>query len=200
METTREHYRVSRPRIEGIHEQYRRAQRLLRLAKRCKKPKSRFTNLIAAVYPARAVVELMLEAAEKQDFEAFQNENVKRSREDLEQRLVQGLPHYYLIEKIRIHDFHRFGCLPPDPTRRVAFFGGPVTLQASKGAAALKIGDRGFQVTVRGQSAAKQPRPLYTDDSRFFEQESGRYLFLEEILTDFLDAVPGFLAELSGRQ
>lgn len=63
------------PRISGIYEQYRRARHFVQLAHRCKIPASKFTNLIAAVYPARAIVELMLEASEKQEIVAFKNKD-----------------------------------------------------------------------------------------------------------------------------
>lgn len=183
------------PRIQGIREQYYRVQRFLRLAHRCKKPRSRFTNLIAAVYPARAIVELMLEAAEKQELRPFLNKDATKSRKDFEEMLAPTLPHYYLIEKIRIHDFHRFGCIPPNPKQRAVFFGGPIKLIAKKGTVVLRSTSKGPEIVLTGNSDVKEQRSLYMDDGRFFEEESKRLLSLEEILGDFLGAVPRAIAE-----
>ncbi len=183
------------PRIRGIHEQHHRARRFLQRAHRCKKARSRFTNLIAAVYFARAIVELMLEAAEKQELRLFRNKDAQDSRRKFEERLAPALPHYYLIEKIRIHDFHRFGCIPPSPKHRVAFFGGPTKLIAKGGIAALRITTKGPEIMLTGNSHTKEQRPLYMDDGRFFEEESKKLLSLEEILGDFLGAVPNAIAE-----
>ena len=61
------------PRMRGIYEQYRRAKHFLRLARRCKKPISKFTNLIAAIYPSRAIAELIIEAVKKEEFSHFKN-------------------------------------------------------------------------------------------------------------------------------
>ncbi|MBA7485961.1 hypothetical protein ES707_21513 [subsurface metagenome] len=183
------------PRIQGIHEQYYRARRFLQLAHRCKKARSRFTNLIAAVYFARAIVELMLEAAEKQELRPFRNADAKESREQFKEKLAPTLPHYYLVEKIRIHDFHRFGCIPPSPKHREAFWGGPIRLIAKGGAAALRITPKGPEILLTGNSRAKEQRPLYMDDGRFFEEESKKLLSLEEVLRDFLGAIPSAIAE-----
>ncbi len=100
------------PRMKGIYEQYNRSCHFFRLAQRCKRPESKFRNLIAAIYPARAIVELMLEAAAMKEIDAFQEENDDDNKEALRRILEPKLPHYQLVYKIRIHDFHRFGCLP----------------------------------------------------------------------------------------
>ncbi len=191
-------YTPATPRIKGIQEQYRRARRFLRLALHCKGRTSRFNNLIAAVYPARAIVELMLQAAEEQELTNYSNKDAKYSRQDLEKKLVSDLPHYYLLEKIRIHDFHRFGVLAPHPKKREAFFGGPIKLVAKKGAASLRLTGSGPQVVCTGDSNVKMQRPLYIEDGRFFDEESGRLLSLEEVLTDYLEAAGNVLSKLKG--
>ena len=192
---TDDRFSPTTPRIQGIYEQYYRSRRFLQRAHRCKKDRSRFTNLIAAVYFSRAIVELMLEAAEKQELRPFRNKDEKESRKKFEEKLAPTLPHYYLIEKIRIHDFHRFGYIPPSPKRRKAFFGGPIELIAKGGTAALRITSRGPESVLTGNSDIKGQRPLYMDDGRFFEEESNKLFSLEEILGDFLDAVPSAIAE-----
>ena len=192
---TDDHFSLTTPHLQGICEQFYRARRFLQLAHRCKRARSRFTNLIATVYFARAIVELMLEAAEKQELRPFHNKDAKESRKKFEEKLAPTLPHYYLIEKIRIHDFHRFGCIPPSSKRREAFFGGPIKLIAKGGIAALRITPKGPETVLTGNSHAKEQRPLYMNDGRFFEEESKKLLSLEEILGDFLDAVPSAIAE-----
>jgi len=193
--TTDDRFSPITPRIQGIYEQYYRARRFLQRANRCKKARSRFTNLIATVYFARAIVELMLEAAEKQELRPFCNKDAKKIRNKFEEELVPTLPHYYLIEKIRIHDFHRFGCIPPSPKRRDVFYGGPTKLIAKGGTAALRITSKSPEIVLTGNSHIKGQRPLYVSDGRFFEEESKKLLSLEEILGDFLGKVPSAIAK-----
>jgi len=182
--------------MQGIYEQYRRAKRFVQLAHRCKKSISQFTNLIAAVYPARAIVELMLEAAEKQELKPFQNKtNAKESRRKFEEKLSPKLPYYYLLEKIRIHDFHRFGCLPPSQKYQVTFAGGPIKLTARNGIAALSLRAEGPKYIKTGKSSVNEQRPLYTENGLFYDEESGKYVPLDKILDDFLSAVPKVITD-----
>ena len=182
------------PRMQGINEQYRRARRFVQLARRCKKPSPQFANLIAAVYPARAVVELMLEAAEKQELKKSHNNDIKQSHKDFEEALAPKLPHYYLLEKIRIHDFHRFGCLSPDPHYQRVFLGGTIKLKANKGIAALKFTPKGPEFVQTGNSCIQQQRPLYVQYGRFYEEETGKLLSLEQILEEYLNTIPQVIA------
>jgi hypothetical protein len=178
----------------GIYEQYTRAKRFVRLAYRCRKPVAKFTNLIAAVYPARAIVELMLEAAEKQELKPFQNKtDAKESRRKFEEEFTPKLPYHYLLEKIRIHDFHRFGCLPPSQKYQSIFAGGPIKLTARNGIAALLLPAEGPKYIKTGKSLVKEQRPLYTKNGLFYDEESGKYVPLDKILDDFLSAVPGVI-------
>jgi len=179
----------STPRVQGIDEQYKRAKRFVQLATHCKKPASQFRNLIAAVYPARAVVELMLEAAEKQELKLFQNKDTKKSRKEFEEKLIPKLPYYSLLEKIRIHDFHRFGCIPPLQQHKRIFVGGPIKLIANKGSVSLALTPKGPIFAKAGNSSIETQRPLYTENGLFFDEESGKYVPLDKILDDFLSAV-----------
>lgn len=194
MKTADDRYLFASPRILGIHEQYKRAERFMRLSRRCKQPTNRFTNLIAAVYPTRAIVELMLEAADLQELKSFSSKNAKMNRKDLEEMLIPKLPHYYLIEKIRIHDFHRFGCIPPSPQYRRMSYGGPVKLTANKGSATLRVTSKGPELILTGNSSVKEQRPLCMDEGHFLDDESGNFLSLDKILEDFLKEVPSVIA------
>lgn len=181
------------PRKQGVFEQYRRAKRFMGLARRCRKTSAIFTNLIAAVYPARSIVELMLEAAEKQELRSFQNKDGQEIRRKLEEELISRLPYYHLLEKIRIHDFHRFCCLPPSQKYETVFFGGPVKLKANRGNASLSLMPEGPKFTTTGNSSIKEQRPLCTRNGLFFDEESGKYVTLNRVLDDFLSAVPGVI-------
>ena len=90
------------PRLRGVHEQYYRAQWFVQNALVASDLATRFRLLITAIYPARAIVELMLEAAEQQELKPFLDPDSKKSRKSFEETLVPVLPYYHLIEKIRI--------------------------------------------------------------------------------------------------
>lgn len=181
------------PRMQGIYEQYKRAKRFVRLAHRCKTPVSRFRNLIAAVYPARAIVELMVEAAKKQELVLFQDEDVDVSVKRFKENVAPQLPYYNLLYKIRIHDFHRFGCLPPSQEYKAEFIGGPIKLKASKGSASLSLMPEGPEFTATGNSSIEEDRPLFIRSGLFFDEESRQYVSLSKILSDFLKAVPNVI-------
>src|SRR5690606_34439502 len=148
----------------------------------------------AALYPARAIVELMLEAAEGQELPEYRNRDVKLARKQFEGKLSPRLTHYGLIERIRIHDFHRIGCVPPDPKRVEMFFGGPMKLTASKGAAVLSIPSTGPKVSLTGNSSVKDQRSLCNFDGAFFDPVSEQYLTLHQILVEYLTDVPEVIA------
>jgi len=183
------------PRSMGMREQYARARRFLQAARRCKRPETRFRHLIAAIYPARAVAELMLESARKQELVAFKSKDIERSRKDCESKLAPRLPHYNLIEKIRIHDFHRFGCLPPSSDSCSVFYGGPAKLKPRKGTAAMLIAPAGPKLISTGTSSIEEQRSLCSSDGMFFDDEVGCYVDLESLLAEYLDGVSAVLAE-----
>ena len=173
--------------MQGIYEQYKRAKRFVQLARRCKKTTSRFTNLIAAVYPARAIVELMDEATKKQELRLF------RSGKKFKENIAPKLPYYNLLYRIRIHDFHRFGCLPPSQKYKTEFIGGPIKLRANKGIASLSLTAEKPKYVVTGNSSIEEDRPLFIRNGLFFDGESGKFVPLDKILDDFLRAVPSVI-------
>ena len=177
--------RFTSPRFEGIKEQFERAKLLVKEAQDSNDSLFRFRHLVAAIYPARAVVELMLEAADKQE--------ISRSRGDLEQVLVTKLPRYYLIEKMRIHDFHRFGLI----RRTGVFVGGPLKLQArgKGGIAAILLNAKGLlKKTSKGSTVGEQ-RPLQMQDDQVFDETTARWLSIETVLTEYLEAMPAAIEE-----
>ncbi len=114
-------------RVAGVREHYRRVRFFHTLAGTCSDPAGKFRVLLAGIYSARAVIELIFEATDKGQ--------LSRTREDLKAQLEKQIPWYDLIERIRIHDFHRFGLVPPDPRLEVMIQRGPVKLRARKGVA-----------------------------------------------------------------
>lgn len=183
------------PRVNGVREHLERGQFFLELAGKCKDTKASYRLMLAAVYSCRAIIELMLEAAEKQEVKNLKDPDPKVNRDALESQIAPKLPYYALIERIRIHDFHRFGLLPPDPNFRQNLFLGPTKLTAQKGAAAVNVTALGPQVSTTGSSQVKFQRPLLVQDGDFFDDDSGIYVKLEEVLKTFLTKACDVLAE-----
>lgn len=175
------------PRVLGVHEHYERVRMFFELAHQSTDPIKSFRFLVAGVYFARGIVELIFEAADK--------EQLRVTRDQIKQVLPDKLPWYNLVERIRIHDFHRFGLIPPSPNMKVMFQGGQIKLRAQKGAATYSIQSTGPKVEFTGASSIKEQRPLLSKDGRFFDQETGKYVTLEQILKDFLDNIPAVIAE-----
>jgi len=86
---------------EGIREHFVRACLFFNTGMQTQNYANRFRILIASVYSCRAIVELMLEQADRAELTVGRDELIKL--------LSDALPHYGLIERIRIHDFHRYG-------------------------------------------------------------------------------------------
>ena len=113
----------SEPRVSGVQEHYERIRTFLDLADKSKEPTVIFRLQVASIYSARAIIELIFEAADK--------DQLNTSRDQLKKTLPTKLRWYNLVERIRIHDFHRFGLIPPDPNMKILFQGGPLKLNAS---------------------------------------------------------------------
>jgi len=175
------------PRVAGVREHYHRVKFFHALATRCPEPADRFRLLLAGVYSARAVVELIFEAADKGQINA--------TREDLKVRLREQIPWYDLIERVRIHDFHRFGLVPPDPRFRVMMEGGPVKLRARQGTAVYRVPTTGPEKLTTGNSEIEEQRPLLSDDGKFFDDATRQYVSLDQIVRDFASAAVDAIGE-----
>ena len=171
------------PRMEGVYEQFERAKLFLAEARKAPDRLDRFRRLVASIYFSRAIVELMLEAADQQE--------IKKTREELEEILVEKLPRYMLIEKLRIHDFHRFGLLEHSGV----FLGGPFTLTASQGGVSLQITSEGPKVTTSGNSQVKWRRALLMAGDKAFDDETNEYISIESVVAEYLDAIPKAIEE-----
>lgn len=175
------------PRVAGVREHYERMRLFLDLARNMTDPVARFRLMLASVYSARAIIELHFEAAEKQQ--------LPTTREELKKTLLTMLPWVNLIERIRIHDFHRFGLTPPNPALKMSFQGGPIKLRAQKGAAVYMVQADGPKSIVTGNSSIDEQRPLLRQDDTFFDDDTKEYVTLERILLDFITALPAVIAK-----
>src|SRR3989442_15273050 len=89
------------PRLAGVKEQLTRARLLLEEAHAVRDYDVAFRKLIAAVYPARAALEIMREAAKVGEL------TVPPKAFD---RLVEErVPQWRLIHAVRVRDFHHYG-------------------------------------------------------------------------------------------
>ena len=165
-------------RVSGVQEHYERIQTFLDLACKSRDPVVVFRLHVAGIYSARGIIELIFEAADK--------DQLNTSREQLKTHLPERLRWYNLIERIRIHDFHRFGPTPPNYSVNTLFQGGPIKLHAKKGKAIYSIQSTGPKKTVTGNSSIKEQRSLISSDGRFHDDETNKYVTMEEILRDFM--------------
>lgn len=194
METTPPQVRVS-PRVQGIREHLERARYFVMLAREQKDAEAAYRLRLAAVYSCRAIADLMLEAACKQEVTALSDPDPKVNRKKLEEDISMRLPYYTLLEYIRIHDFHRFGIAPPDPAVRKVMLGGPVKLTAQKGMVAMRITSKEVEVVTSGDSKATMQRPLLNEDGAFFDDQLSKYVALEDIVDTFLGKAPDAISE-----
>ena len=175
-----EKWPFSDPRVAGMREHLTRVQMFLGLGRKSTHPDERFRFFIAGIYFARGIVELMFEAADK--------DQICDTRDDLKKALQKKLPKFSLIEKIRIHDFHRFGLIPPDPNVKLNMQRGPVKIRACEGAATCTIAHEGPQLQLTGKSKVEEQRPLLSDDGKFFDDDTREYVSIEDILDGFAAA------------
>ena len=175
------------PRVSGVQEHYERIQTFLDLVCKSKEPTVIFRLQVASIYFARGIIELMFEAADKDQLDA--------SRDQLKKTLPEKLRWYNLIERIRIHDFHRFGLIPPDSNTKRFSLGGPIKPHARKGKAVYSISSTGPQKECTGNSCIKEERPLISNDGRFYDDETNKWVTIKQILKDFLCDIPAVIDE-----
>lgn len=179
---------LNHPRLAGAKEHYERARLFIRLANQQPDQKDAFRLRIAAITECRAIIETMLESAEMQDLVEYRCGTPRTDRANYEANLVR-LPHYKLIEHMRIHDFHRFGLIPPASAYRALRIGGPIKITAQRGAGVVQLGEQGLETSATGNTKIALQRPLIEDDGKFLDEETGRYFSPEDIAKAFLDAV-----------
>lgn len=172
---------------------------LARLADAATNPADTYRLLLAAIYSVRAVVEIMAEAARMQEMARFKNQNPDNSGVALKTYVATKLPYYQLVERIRIHDFHRFGIVPPDPTFEMVVIGGPIKATAQRGSAGVVL-QGGLKVTTTGNSAVDLQRPLVIQDGLFFDDDSQQLVDLRTIVASNIKALDPVIQEFRGFQ
>jgi hypothetical protein len=187
---------LASPRFRGIQEHLSRATFLLDIA-RTSDAIATYRLQLAAIYSCRAVVELLLEAADKQEVRNPSEPTAHWTRKELEDYMLPKLPFYSLVERIRIHDFHRFGVIPPNQGLQETFLGGPMKLVAKKGAVAVVLGANGPVKLTSGNSEVKEQRPLLNHDGRFFDDDSSCYVALDDILEKFIGSAHAVVVEIA---
>jgi hypothetical protein len=171
----------------GIREHFIRAVLFNNQGMEIAHPANKFRVLIAAIYSCRAMVELMLEQADRGQLTV--------TRGELKERLVLLLPYFNLIERIRVHDFHRYGLIPPDPRLKMVVSRGPIKLTASQGAAVWQYTAEGPKSTVSGKSSVKGQRPLHNIDGNFFDEDTGQHIDINTIIASHLKSMPAAVIE-----
>lgn len=190
---------LASPRFQGMLEHLSRATFLLEIARTCDAIAT-YRLQLAAVYSCRAVVELLLEAADKQEVRNPSEPTAYWTRKELEDYMLPKLPFYSLVERIRIHDFHRFGVIPPEQGLQQTFLGGQMKLVAKKGAVAVFLGKNGPVKFTSGNSEVKEQRSLLNHDGRFFDEDSSCYVTLDEILGKFIGSAHAVVAEIAANE
>ena len=183
------------PRLQGVREHFDRANLFVAQAGGADDSKTKYRLLLAAVYSCRAITELMLEAAEKQQVKLVQSSNPKASRDALEKLIAPKLKYYDLIERVRIHDFHRFGLTPPDPGVKTINLGGPIKITAQSGSGAVWAADTGIEVSVGGASKVVLQRLLLTQDGEFFDDDAKAYVSVAVLVNSFLKDAQDVISE-----
>jgi hypothetical protein len=173
----------------GIVEHFYRVGELFNTAAaiREENPKGEFRLLMAAVYSCRAIVELMMEQADRGELTV--------DRDQLKALLAKWIPYFNLVERIRIHDFHRYGLTPPTPGLKMMMGFGPTTLTARKGMAVLQQTPSGPRITCTGNSTVKERRALYSVNGTFYDEDTDTQAPLSKIIRDYFFAVPAAVDE-----
>ncbi len=143
---------------------------------------ARYRLHIAAIYSCRAIAEMMFEEADRG--------RVNADRGKVKQILLSALPFFNLVERIRIHDFHRVGLVPPDPNQKVIQFSGPVKLKPKGGQTIMSQTDKGFEYEVTGESSFAEQRSLVILNEYFFDEDTQSRVTLSNIIREYLVAVP----------
>ena len=168
-------------RVLGVNEHYERLQMFYDLASKETISNKKFRFLMAAIYSAQSIIEIITDSSRKG--------LLRVTPEQLEREQFSNFPRYELIEKIRIHDFHRFGLVLPDSHFKTLSINGPIKLKAHKGTAIYSIPHK----ICTGNSHIEEQRPLLINDGKFFDEKKGEYVTLEQIVRDFLENIPAVI-------
>lgn len=189
-----EQFPLADPRVLGVREHFERAKWFLELAGKECDATAKFRFNMAAMYSAWAIVAVMIEAAKKQQVDGFKTGDEDADYKNYKKTVTESVRGSSLIERLRIHDFHRFGLLPPQPGVMTTFVGGPIKLKPRGGDALVTVGRKGFVTQTSGDSKVDMQRPLVSSNGRFWDEDRQEYVTLEDALAIYLEGI----AALSG--
>lgn len=179
------------PFLKPLTEQVRRVELLLTIAQQAStNPVIRHRLLVVAVYPAAAIAHLMIDNPTKVN--SGEEEVLKKELEDT-------VRFYRLVMKVRLHDFHRTTVMPPIAGRETMRSAGPFRLTSRQGGVAQMqgIGPDKKLITTRN-SSIKQDRPLETMDGQVWDDSSGNWFDLFDVLRAYLKSILPFVEEREG--
>jgi hypothetical protein len=184
-----------KPKHPGVIEHFQRAVLFYNTAKGAPEIKSQFRVLMAAVYSCRAIYELIFEHARDPKWSADKVGEMSINRDELKAIFEAKVRHFALVERLRIHDFHRHGIQAPIPGWNVQRGAGPIKLKANKGAAYLTQTANGPERIVTGNSKIEEQRSLFEDNGRFFDEKTEEYVELHRIVSDYLTDISDAVEE-----
>jgi hypothetical protein len=182
--------------VLGVEEHLRRIELYQRLAASHNEADA-FRLRMAALNSCQAMISIMLEAATKDELTVAASTNDKWNT--FKEELRPWFPYFDLIEKLRIHDFHRFGLLPPREGVTKQFFGGPVKLIAQRGTAVVVLAPGAPKSSVTGNSTVRGQRALVTSGGTFFDEVSASHVSPETVIDAFREAAPAAIAKFKAR-
>jgi len=172
----------------GVNEHFLRAVWFFNSAMAAKKVADQFRILVAAAYFARGIAELFI------DMVVGGRNELVGGKKALD-KIFKDVPYFDLIGRIRIHDFHRCGLVPPSPEVNSVVGLGPVQLVASKGEATIQLTPNGPVIHTTGNSKVIETRPLYSVNGTFYDKVSKKQVSLRVIVQEYLKAMPAAVAE-----
>ena len=181
--------------ILGIEEHISRINLLHKLSIENSNKIDSYRLLLLSIYSCRAIVELILEAAEKGEIRKEIFPNSDNIRASLEIWIKERIKYYDLIEKIRIHDFHRFGIIPFNQSINTFQMNGPVKMIAQNGSIQIQYPDGIPNYTISGKSKIKNQRPLLIQDGLFYDENESVYITIKKVVETFQEEVNSLLIE-----
>ena len=179
------------PFLKPLTEQVRRVELLLTIAQQASTdPVMRHRLLVVAIYPAAAIAQLMIDNPTK----------VNAGEDDvLKEQLDDSVEYYRLVMKVRLHDFHRTTVMPPTPGRKTMSSSGPFRLTSRQGGVAQIQGVGPDKKLIKTRnSSIKQDRPLETMDGQVWDDSSGDWVDLFDVLQTYLKSILPFVEEREG--
>ncbi|MFH1068358.1 MAG: hypothetical protein V1794_01950 [Candidatus Glassbacteria bacterium] len=140
----------------------------------------RFRFMMASLYFARSICEIMLESAKQG--------NLKISSSALKKKFKTILPRYELIQLIRIHDFHRCVVLEREG---ILYVSGPIHIKAGRHPVSIRMKpEGGIKVEAHGESRVDLNRPLQQQNGCFWDESNEEYISIDKALVEYLGVIP----------